>query len=162
WLKSRLLNPTPNKNRDTFQVSINQQSTRNYALISGGEVDYPENDILYWLGPFDGCAAACDSTPGCRAYTLHKDNGTNCWLKSRLLNPTPNKNRDTFQVSINQQSTRNYALISGGEVDYPENDILYWQGPFDGCAAACDSTPECMAYTLHKDNGTNCWLKSRL
>ncbi len=79
---------------------------RSYARAVNGNTDYPGNDITYWKGPFSGCAAACDQTPGCVAYTLHKDNGANCWLKSALPkgspkptgNSTPNANRDTFQV----------------------------------------------------------------
>ncbi len=137
------------------------------AICGAGYGAAPEaatgNDITYWRGPFSGCKAACDQTPGCVAYTLHKENGANCWLKAapaaNAEQPT-NARRDTFVVSDKSKPARGYTMIANGSANFIGNDITYWKGPFSSCAAACDKTPGCVAYTLHKENGANCWLKS--
>ena len=148
----------PSKKAGSASAAPSIPRPRSYKLLSKGNIDYPGNDITYWRGPFSECAAACTRTPGCKAYILHKDNGANCWLKSKVENSTPNTNRDTFQVN----GIGGYSRVSDGNIDYPGNDITYWRGPFSGCAAACTKTPGCKAYTLHKDNGANCWLKSKI
>jgi len=154
WLKSLLSNPVPNVARDTFQVL--KENTRSYTPLIN--TDFPGYDITYWRGPFSGCAKACDSTPNCVAYVIHKDNGANCWLKGILGNPLPSVVRDTFRVF--KENSRSYTPRAN--TDFPGNDIKYWRGPFVGCAEACDTTLNCVAYTLHKDYGANCWLKSLL
>ena len=71
---------------------------RNYLLISN--MDYPYNDIKYYQGPYKDCAPLCDSTANCVAYTLQKETGQNCWLKTALQNAGPNNNRDTYYTGI--------------------------------------------------------------
>lgn len=143
---------------EKFQVATKSNNT--YALLSNGNSDYPYNDIVYWNGPLSGCAQACSDTEGCIAYTLHKDNGANCWLKRSVGNPTPNRNRDTYQLLVGLNLR--HSVLQYENLDYPGNDILYWKGPFYSCDSACGITPGCVAFTLHKDNGANCWLKSKL
>jgi chitodextrinase len=70
--------------------------------------DFPGNDISYWVGPFSGCEAACDSTPGCVAYTKHLDNGSNCWLKGSARNSNNEGVRDTHVVENTNEAKRPY------------------------------------------------------
>jgi hypothetical protein len=44
--------------------------------------------------------------------------------------------------------------------DCAGNDITTFDGPFSQCAAACDSTPNCVGYVHNKENGSGCWLKN--
>lgn len=83
-------------NARRIEVANNRLSARTGGVVSIENVDFRDNDILYWRGPFSGCRAACDSTSGCVAYVTHKDHGANCWLKARLEKSTPHLGRDAY------------------------------------------------------------------
>lgn len=61
--------------------------------------DYPHNDLGYDPNAaYNTCAAACDKTPNCIAYTTQKETGKGCWYKSALVGGFGHGNRDTYLV----------------------------------------------------------------
>jgi hypothetical protein len=84
-------------NDSTF-FSIMPVDGQNYSINYKEEkgIDYPGNDIRYYNESFNKCAYKCSITPGCNSYTLHRDRGFGCWLKSKNQNRTGNSNRDTY------------------------------------------------------------------
>lgn len=135
-----------------------KQSEKPPVYLSFPTFDWVHGDIKYFEGPFSSCAKACDDATGCVGYTLHKDNGKNCWLKSALGGVAGYSNdRDTF-VRFCDDKSSGYALM---HADWQGNDIRYHVGPFDTCAAACNATKGCVGYALDKGRGNSCWLKSK-
>jgi hypothetical protein len=88
------MNNTKQINCDSFTMGDPLPTRNSYSKREN--TDFVGNDIKYYEGPFSNCAAVCDSTTDCKAYTLHKDLGSNCWLKSSASTPTANNSRDTF------------------------------------------------------------------
>lgn len=70
---------------------------RNYKIVPN--VDYPENDIAYFNGKFKNCPKKCDLTPNCIGYTLNKEKGYGCWLKTSFKNPISSNLKDTFYIN---------------------------------------------------------------
>lgn len=141
-----------------------QPSVVRTAVVS--QTDYPGNDIMYWTGPYSGCAQACASTQGCVAYVYDGNSNQNCWLKY-ALNGMPNGNplRTAYIPILSAQwpqptSSSKYILDQGAETR--GNDLQYWQGAFNECAYVCDITSGCVGFTKNVPNGQGCFLKYSL
>ena len=67
---------------------------RNYFSIKG--LDYLNDSISYFKGPFEECPIECDKTPKCKGFILDLDNQKNCTLKSSFEKPRQDYNKTTY------------------------------------------------------------------
>ena len=164
WLKGNLSSPTPNSDRNTYQLS------RTGAYATGSKVgnpqvgtDYPGNDIINeGVNSAQDCATACQNQPGCNAFVTNLA-GNYCWLKGSLGQSTSNSDRVSY-------SFNRYAPLATGSnigtaqtgIDYPGNDIINESSTSaQDCATKCQLQAGCNAFVTNTD-GSYCWLKGSL
>jgi len=164
WLKGNLSSPTPNSDRNTYQLS------RIGAYATGSKVgnpqvgtDYPSNDIInQGVNSAQDCATACQNQSGCNAFVTNLA-GNYCWLKGSVGQTTSNSDRVSYTFNRYEPlaSGSNIGTAQTG-IDYPGNDIINESSnSAQDCATKCQLQADCNAFVTNAD-GSYCWLKGSL
>jgi len=100
------------------------------------------------------CAIACDNSAACVAWSWDNSGSGTCWLKSGVNTRVAASNR-VFGVKLGQNVDR-----VGG--DMPGMPLNLGSATPSACAAQCQSTQGCVAWSFDSCGKSSCWLKNTI
>ena len=156
-INSKYLNNGSNPSQTDYEACYTPVPALQKTYTLQANTDYPGNDIEYYVGAWNTCADRCNNLPMCVGYATHKDNGSNCWMKSGFGASTTTTNRDSYMLT---DSSPIYGYNEYKGVDLAGGDIrcdtnLPASTTVADTAAICNSLTGCSSFIFAGDVGQN-------